>query len=152
MINWIKKLFASDKVETDQWGLPKFDCNIPMPEVKPCKQEKNISEPVHVIVKNMLEHPQRWKVKTEVEDHTHSSVTFYTVKDTKTGEEFKARKTRYWGGDSEKVSLVSWVTVDEIELLEETLYQVYEVKKLRRKRLADYKKSQERKRLLEIYK
>jgi len=152
MIKWIKKLFVGDKVETDQWELPKFGCNIPMPAVKPCKQEKNISEPVHVIVKNMLEHPQRWKVKVKGENLSHSRITYYTVRDTKTGEEFKATKTSYWGSGSAKRTSISWITEDEAELIEETLHQVYEIKKLRRKRLADYKKNQERKRLLEIYK
>ena len=154
-MNWFKELFGfGDKMETDIHGLPYVKSSTPMPEVKPCKPEKNISEPVHVIVKNMLDHPSRWKVKFKTIFSLHTSETNYTIKDTKTGEEFRA-KYNYYHGCSPASSvdvLVSWITSDEANLLEDTLKEVYQIKKARRTRLANYKKNQERNRLLEIYK
>ena len=47
-MNWFKKLF-SGRVGNQSW--PDFKCGVPMPKVKPCKEEKNVSEPVVSMVK-----------------------------------------------------------------------------------------------------
>lgn len=94
-MNWFKQLFGiSDKMETDEMGLPKVSIEFPMPKVKPTKGS-DISEPVHVIVKNMLEHPQRWKGKVKTNYSADSIETVYTVEDTKTGQVFKAARVVY---------------------------------------------------------
>lgn len=156
-MNWFKKLFGiGDKMETGYNGLPKVSCNIPMPEVKPCKPEKNISEPVHGIVKNMLEHPQRWKVKSEHTYSGHVHVSTHTVTDTKTSEVFTSTKSNWFIGgiyeDEPQVSNLLWATKDEIDLLKETLGTIHNLKWKRVLRLSEHKKSKERLRLLEIYK
>lgn len=153
-MNWFKKLFGVvDRSSQEYDGLPLAKDFFPMPEVKPCKPEKSVSEPVHVIVKNMLEHPQRWKVKIKTLYATYSSETRYTVKDTKTGEEFKVCKKYLHGfGRTRSVDkTLSWLTEDEADLIEETLNQVYKIKKERRLRLVNCKERQERIRLLGIY-
>lgn len=156
-MNWFKRIFCSQEdFNVYANGLPHVSVEIPMPKVKPTKGN-DISEPVHVIVKNMLEHPQRWKVEVET---TYSSrrdmVKQYKVKDSKTNEVFKAHY-RYWyryssGISDSLVTDVSWLTEDETKLIYDTLGEVYKIKRQRLLRLVKYKESQERLRLLEIYK
>lgn len=117
---------------------------------------KNISEPVHMIVKNMLEHPSRWKVRAKANNSAYTIRTDYTVKDIKTGEEFRAKRSyglSSVGVTNERLDVyVQWITDDEANLFEETLNRVWKIKKDRKSRLAKYKQSKERARLLEIYK
>src|SRR5215217_2348197 len=134
-MNWFKRIFCSQDEfngHVDQWGLPSVENIVPMPKVKAHKADKDISEPVYAIVKNMLDHPQRWKVKIKTTFSTHSSTTSYMIKDTKTGEEFKVVSKYYhgFGVNEDKDVYVSWVTKQETQLLEQTLRDIYEVKKV----------------------
>lgn len=156
-MNWFKRIFCSQEdFNVHANGLPKVGVEIPMPEVKSPKGS-DISEPVHAIVNNMLEHPQRWKVEVET---TYSSrremEKQYKVKDSKTNEVFEAYHTYHYGYSSgisdSLVTDVSWLTEDETKLIYDTLGEVYKIKRQRLLRLVKYKESQERLRLLEIYK
>lgn len=155
-MNWFKRIFCSqDEFNVHANGLPKVSVEIPMPEVNPTKGN-DISEPVHVIVKNMLEHPQRWKVVVDTKYLTKGMEKQYSVKDTKTGEVFKASRMYYFGysdGLTHELDVqVPWMTEDETKLIYDTLGEVYKIKRARLLRLVKYKESQERIRLLEIYK
>lgn len=154
-MNWFKRIFCSqDEFNVHANGLPKVSVEIPMPEVKSPKGS-DISQPVHAIVNNMLEHPQRWKVEVEGKFLLCGMETHYTVKDVKTGEVFRATREVIFGWGVETggiVTDVSWLTKDETVLIYDTLKQSYEIKKARLSRFVKYKDSQERLRLLEIYK
>lgn len=66
MIGFIKTLLGiSDKMETDEIGLPRVTCDIPMPKVKPPKPEKDISEPVLSFVQCVQNSPKRFDVSED---------------------------------------------------------------------------------------
>jgi hypothetical protein len=63
--NWIKNLFWKEAIVTDINGLPSGNDIIPMPEVKPTRPEKNISEPVLSFVDCVRDNPQRFSVQRD---------------------------------------------------------------------------------------
>lgn len=74
-MNWFKRLFGiGDKMETDNWGLPKVSCDIPMPKVKPLKG-KNISEPVFAMLNTWKQNPKRFVHSTTYDTSVIFSIT-----------------------------------------------------------------------------
>jgi hypothetical protein len=70
MINWFEKLFGNgDNIPCDENGLPYVKDIIPMPKVKPCKPEKDISEPVLSFVKCVRENPKRFIAESSETSH-----------------------------------------------------------------------------------
>lgn len=131
-MNWFKQLFGiGDKMETDYNGLPLVKDFFPMPEVKPCKPEKNISEPVYAIVEAMQKYPSRFKVKFNEELSKNREVTIYCVTDIKTKQKVTC-STFYFYGRKYKFSW-DWLTDDEMKFLGEEGLKMYE-KKLDRKK------------------
>lgn len=66
MINWFEKLFGNgDNIPCDENGLPYVKDIVPMPKVKPCKPEKDISEPVYAMLNAWKQNPKRFKLTTK---------------------------------------------------------------------------------------
>lgn len=151
-MNWLKRIFCSQE---------EFVAHIADPvarkdtfEVQEPKKNKNISEPVYAIIKNMIKYPSRWKVyiTKNIPMSCYSNTTYYTLKDVKTTEKFDMQT--YWSaydGTTEKTFTVPWLTLEEAKLIEDTATQIYQIKKKRLLRLKKYKESKERQRLMEIY-
>lgn len=132
-MGWFKDLFTTKDVVTDS-GLPKVSNIQPMPTVKPCKPEKEISEPVYAIVKAMQERPSTFKSVTT--KHASDLSYSYTVKDIKTGQSLTvASETRLWWADGYIIRYMyswAWLTEDEGELLHTTFVEINK-KKMERK-------------------
>lgn len=76
-MNWFKQLFGiEDKMETDQWGLPKVTCDIPMPRVKQPKG-KDISEPVFAMLNTWKQNPKRFKTYIQMDQESFGGITIH---------------------------------------------------------------------------
>lgn len=65
-MSWFKELFGvGDKSPCDEHGLPYVKDIVPMPKVKPCKPEKDISEPVYAMLNAWKQNPKRFKLTTK---------------------------------------------------------------------------------------
>lgn len=132
MINWIKSLFKEDKLSEDigKVILPPMDSFVPMPEVKPCKPEKDISEPVYAIVEAIRKYPSRFKVVFDKKLSENQDFSIFNVTDIKTGQNVIYSKY-YFYGQRHRFSW-QWLTKDEEEFLGEEGIKMHE-KKLERK-------------------
>lgn len=176
-MNWFqtafKQLFGiSDKMETDEMGLPKVSVEIPMPVVKMPKADRNISEPIISFVQCVQKNPKRFKVLYDYEhfsymytDNTLSKSVFpvnyhYRLADTKTNESW----TLIEGYTCPIYDTLSefkhscnpeWITEDEREYLIDSIKAIFHNRKARKETLKKLKKDRrnrdERNRLKKIY-
>lgn len=153
MFKWIKRFFGEmDHAEFK--ALPRV-CDIPMPEVKPPKPEKDISEPVFAIVECMKKYPSRWKLK---DDRFKGLGRIYTVMDIKTGLVIVQYVSYHAGyGEYHKTTIDNIkLTNDEEDLLRQSLITLSNMKEFRFKSMKELGSKRrdiiERKRLMEIYK
>ena len=149
-MNWFHNLFKKENknptIQPDEpW--PR------MPEVKPPKPEKDISEPVFAIVECMKKYPGRWKTK-RVSDT-------YTTTDLKTGESFTAVRLvggsggYYFSAGSRSNLMVTqpkWLTQDEWDLLICEIRDSIDAKYARLRAINKIRQDKERQRVMEIYK
>ena len=125
-MNWFSNLFKKDVgssgyIQPDQpW--PRAT---PMPEVKPPKPEKNISEPVFAIVECMKKYPSRFKAKYT--DETEPHVRIYKITDVKTKQTLEIRHGWYSRGGWDYSW--QWLTRDERSILEDTFHEINNLKK-----------------------
>lgn len=158
MFKWIKEsLFGSSRgYEEGSTVLPKVDNTLPMPEVLPPKNTPDISEPVHVLVANIIKYPHHWKFETQINWEERSSLTSSTIKNLLTGERFiKFEECRYGLSWVDVVSYsenLLWANEDEIAALKGALNESFSKKKKRIDNIKQIKKDNERKRLMELYK
>lgn len=127
-MGWFSDLFKTKDVVIDS-GLPKVSKYPPMPSVKPCKPEKDISEPVYAIVKAMQERPSSFKVRysTDIQGRLGYPIVTYTCKDLKTNQEVNI--TAGYGYDvCIHRSSWKWLTKDEISFLVEVYTEIYKNK------------------------
>lgn len=147
-MQWFSNLFKKD-VGSSGYNLPPVSTKIPMPEVKPPKPEKDISEPVFAIVECMKKYPSRWKTK-RVNDT-------YTTTDLKTGESFTAVRleTLYLTSAAMRAVVITqpkWLTRDEEDLIISQVKELTQSKYSRLHAINKIKENKDRQRMMEIYK
>lgn len=116
-MGWFSDLFKTKNMVEDS-GLPKVSNIPPMPNVKPCKPEKDISEPVYAIVKAMQERPSSFKVKIDnkLTEKSLYEAWVFDVTDIKTNQ--KVRVARAYGYKCYRYSIAwDWLTEDETQYL-----------------------------------
>lgn len=112
--DWWKSLFSGSG-ETDKLGFPvlKREDIPPMPEVKPPKPEKNISEPVLSFIKLYKQNHRKFKISSE--PFITPDVDSWTLYDKENNKTFTAlvgwgyRNTYYKGGNN-----TEWITEEEL--------------------------------------
>lgn len=93
--DWWKSLFNGSG-ETDELGFPvmKREDMLPMPKVKYCKTERNVSEPVFTLVSLFKDNPKRFKFSYDLIEYVHEftygdlSDCKIRIQDSDTGEDF----------------------------------------------------------------
>lgn len=145
-----------------------------MPEVKPPKAEKDISEPVLSFVKCVLKNPKRFKVIYDFEHYEYvvnkglmekdkkPTTYVYSLTDMKTGESWVITKDRSYFScypvELEATHTINpeWLTEDEREYLIESIKVIFHNRKDRKLKLEQIRKERrirdERNRLKDIYK
>lgn len=116
--SWWNSLWEGNQ-NVDENGLPKLTEFIPMPEVKPCKPEEDISEPVLSFIKLYKENPKNFRVRREIDRFDLSTKYIYSVFDRVNRKLFSIHKVNYYGvysGTSEWGSGINtgWATQDEM--------------------------------------
>lgn len=174
MINWFEKLFGNgDNIPCDEHGLPYEKDIIPMPKVKPCKPEKDISEPVLSFIKCVRENPKRFVVKSDYEyfglkisnslviRSTEPERYHFCLEDKVTKESWTLCKDivlSFYSGfkESKHTYNPEWLTEDEKEYLITSIKTIFHHRRNRKEKLQDIRKQRrirdERNRLKEIYK
>lgn len=169
--DWWKSLFSGSG-ETDQLGFPvlKSEDIPPMPEVKPPKPGKDISEPVLSFVEVYKANPKRFKVFVlwSENENEYGKKEFLgdELKDTQANKTFSmaqeyagytiTRATErgledvyHWNYNYRAIKNTSWMTVDERELV----FNVVKSERTERaKSLLEKKEILTRKRLTKLYK
>lgn len=148
-MGWFSDLFNRKPYGPDT----AFNCNVPMPKVKDCKEDqsgvilpggyvyvppKDISEPVYAIVKAMQERPSSFKlVKKEFKETPYTGITIFTVVDVKTSQTITVDyMVQYLGSfHGRYIYSWSWLTQDEGELLCSTFRDIYKNKTNRKKNM-----------------
>lgn len=150
--SWWKSLFQEPDLSTS--GLPKVTCDVPMPEVKPPKPEKNISEPILSFIEVYKSNPKRFKVKKEYTQEGSWSYTLkYTLYDTKENKTFSVCRTHYYTSCSEfdwtPMANTKWATQDEIQAV---YGAIFNERCARYKTIQDSRAKAQRERLTKLYK
>lgn len=131
-----------------------FKCDVPMPEVKPCKNS-NISEPVYALIRAWEENPKRFNLSYGIDpdfinnyNSAQQPITSIAVTDKKTSEVFGFgvvldspawRDSSFWPeiypyfGEHRLYPILgfrlmlkpSWITQDEVEYLIKTVTPYY---------------------------
>ena len=167
--SWWNSLWEGNQNE-DENGLPRLTETVPMPEVKPCKPDKDISEPVLSFVEVYKANPKRFKVfilRSENEnEYGKKEFLWYELKDTQANKTFSivqeyagytiTRSTERgledvydWNYTYRAIKNTSWMTTDEREFV----FNVIESERTERaKSLLKKKEILTRKRLTKLYK
>lgn len=175
-MNWLKRIFCSqDEYDVHVNGLPpvSVSVDIPMPKVKPCKPEKDISEPVLSFVKCVRENPKRFVVKSDYEyfglkfsnnlaiRSTEPETYHFCLQDKVTKESWTLCKDivlSFYPGSKEIKHTYNpeWLTEDEKEYLITSIKTIFHDRRDRKEKLQEIRKQRrirdERNRLKEIYK
>lgn len=171
-MNWFKQLFGiGDKMETDIHGLPFVTNIVPMPKVKPCKADIDISEPVISFVECVRNNPKRFEVNEFTGDYFYytnqildpEDYKSYTLWDKVTKEGWSVQGSRYIGPilvylshTDRCYSNPSFLTTDERVYIIKEIKDIMEYRKVRKIKLDQIRKDRrirdERNRLKEIYK
>lgn len=146
--SWWNSLWEGNQ-SVDENGLPRLTETLPMPEVNPCKPEKDISEPVFSFVEVYKANPKRFRVKKEY----FQEELKYTLHDKKENKTFSVCKTKfytYYGRTSwSAMTNTKWATQDEIQFVYDT---VFNERCDRRKVIMDARSKVQRERLTKLYK
>lgn len=167
--SWWNSLWEGNK-NVDENGLPRLTEATPIPEVKPCKPEKDISEPVLSFVEVYKANPKRFKVfmlwSEGENEYGKKEFLGYELKDTQANKTFSmaqeyagytiTRSTErglenayHWNYTYRAIKNTSWMTPDERELVFTT---VEDERTERAKSLLAKKEILTRKRLTKLYK
>lgn len=167
--SWWHSLWEGNQ-NVDENDLPRLTSGIGIPEVKPCKPEKDISEPVLSFVEVYKANPKRFKVFTlwSEDENQYGKKEFlgYELKDTQANKTFSmaqeyagytiTRSTErgmedeyHWNYTYGAIKNTSWMTADEREFA----FNVVEGERTgRAKNLLEKKETLTRKRLTKLYK
>lgn len=143
--SWWKSLFREPDLAN--FGLPKVTCDVPMPEVKPCKPEKDISEPVLSFIEVYKENHRRFKINVEC---VSENVNAWSLHDKKENKTFKAiicyltYGSYYKGGKN-----TEWITQDELTFVVD---EIRSFLSSRKDRIESKRDVRSRKRLTKLYK
>lgn len=171
-MNWFKQLFGiGDKMETDINGLPIVRNLVPMPKVKLCKPEKDISEPVLSFVECVRSNPKRFEVESDISTWFYTSYAeprecaAYKLWDKSTKEGWYLRGKHHYSPNffyttnwntSRIYKDPSFLTLDEKEYILKEVSSIMEYRIERKNKLEEIRKDRrirnERNRLKEIYK
>ena len=167
--SWWNSLWEGNQ-NVDENGLPRLTESISMPEVKPCKPEKNISDPVLSFVEVYKANPKRFKVfmlwSENENEYGKKEFLGYELKDTQANKTFSlaqeyvgctvTKSTErgledeyHWNYNYRAIKNTSWMTADERELVFTT---VENERTERAKSLLAKKEILTRKRLTKLYK
>lgn len=167
--SWWNSLWEGNQ-NVDENGLPRLTETVPMSEVKPCKPEKDISEPVFSFLEVYKVNPKRFKVfvlwSENKNEYGKKEFLGYELKDTQANKTFSMVKecvdytiTRatergmedeyHWIYNYRAIKNTSWLTTDERELIFTT---VESERTERAKNLLIKKEALMRKRLTKLYK
>lgn len=146
------KAFWGDDQRVSENGLPPVTETLPMPEVKPCKPEKNISEPVISFIKLYKENPKRFRIYCGGRTYRVN----YKIVDKKNNTTFSATNIKYLSNalgisTSEWIAGTNtgWATDDEFN---EVFTAVIEERISRYNRLKKQRNDIQRERLTKLYK
>lgn len=149
--DWWKSLFSGSG-ETDELGFPvlKREDMPPMPKVKPCKPEKDISEPVLSFIKLYKDNHRRFKITLE----TYSDLGFirctYNLFDRVENKSFSIIESHGFLDSVFRQSVgTKWMTEDEMEFC---FKEVREFWQDRKQRIQNKKNIRDRNRLTMLYK
>lgn len=151
--SWWNSLSEGNQ-NVDENGLPRLSQTVPMPEVEPCKPEKDISEPVLSFIKLYKENPKDFRVKREIDRLDFSTKYLYSVFDRVNRKLFSIYEVHHyvtyvgttkWGTGIN----TGWATQDEMQ---EVFNVILEERKSRYKALKDKRYSLQRERLTKLYK
>lgn len=167
--SWWNSLWEVDQ-NVDENDLPQLTETIPIPEVKPPKAEKDISEPVLSFVKVYKTNPKRFKVfnlwSEDKNEYGNKEFLGYELKDTQANKTFsmtqeyagytiirateRGMKDEYhWNYTYRAIKNTSWMTAKERELV----FNVVESERTERaKTLLAKKERLTRERLTKLYK
>ena len=151
--SWWNSLWEGNQ-NVDENGLPRLTETVPMPGVKPYKQEKDISEPVLSLIKLYKENPKNFRVERKAEHLDYSTKYVYSVFDRTNGKLFSGYRMQYYGGCFGDKGWhtginTSWATQDEMQ---EVFDVILEERESRYKALKDKRHSLQRERLTKLYK
>lgn len=150
--SWWDSLWEGNQ-NVDEDGLPRITETIPMPEVKPCKPEKDISEPVLSFVEVYKANPKRFRVKKEYFQEDGSYTFKYTIYDKEGNKTFSVCKTGFYTycGEISWIAMTNtkWATQDEIQFVYDT---VFNERCDRRKVIMGTRSKVQRERLTKLYK
>lgn len=173
-MNWFKRIFCSQEefnAHVDINGLPSVDNILPMPKVKPCKPEKDISEPVLSFVECVRNNPKRFDVEEHQGGYFHYSTghggeyKLYKLWDKSIKKGWKIKGARYVDYGPWVVEYVPgaryfsdtfFLTEDEKKYIIKEVKEIMEYRKERKTTLDKIRTERrirdERNRLKEIYK
>ena len=167
--SWWNSLWEGNQ-NVDENGLPRLTEVLPIPEVKPCKPEKDISEPVLSFIEVYKANPKRFKVfmlwSEEENEYGKKEFIGYELKDTQANKTFsmsqeyagytitksaeRGMEDEYlWNYTYKAIKNTFWMTADEREFV----FTVIEKERTERaKNLLANKEALARKRLTKLYK
>ena len=173
-MNLFKRIFCrQDEYNVHVNGLPPVSVDIPMPKVKPCKPEKDISEPVLSFINCVRENPKRFVVRSDYEyfglkfsnnlaiRSTKPEMYTFCLEDKFTEERWtlcEGVALSFYPGFKENKHTYNpeWLTEDEKEYLITSIKTIFHDRRDRKQKLQDIRKQRrirdERNRLKEIYK
>lgn len=147
--DWWKSLFGVSG-ETDELGFPvlKRGDIPPMPKVKPCKPEKDISEPVISFVALYKKNHRRFKIS--MGGGAVEGVVSWSLEDKKENKIFHALSCSPYHGDYYNSSKnTKWITQDELGFVFD---EIREFLNSRKDAVERKKNDRARKRLTKLYK
>jgi len=151
--SWWNSLWEGNQ-NMDEDGLPRPPEIFSAPEVKACKPEKDISEPVLSFIKLYKENPKNFRVRREINPLGYSTGYIYSVFDRVNRKLFSIYKVHHYGtytGTTKWVTGINtgWATQDEMQ---EVFDVILEERKFRHKSLKDKRHLMQRERLTKLYK
>lgn len=149
--DWWKSLF-SDSSETDELGFPilKREDILPMPEVKPCKPEKDISEPVFSFIELYKANHRRFKITLETYSDSGFIKYTYNLFDKVQNKSFSITESHGFLSSVFRQSTgTKWMTQDEMEFC---INEIREFMINRKQRIQNKKNIRDRQRLAKLYK
>lgn len=175
-MNWLKRIFCNQEefnAHVDINELPPVDNILPIPVMKPCKPEKDISEPVLSFVECVQENPKRFVVREDFKyfglkfsnnldiRSTKPEMYVFCLEDKVTKEMWtlsEGVELNFYNGFKENKHTYNpeWLTDDEKEYLITSIKPIFHNRRDRKEKLQELRKQRrirdERNRLKEIYK
>jgi hypothetical protein len=145
--SWWDSLWEGNQ-NVDEDGLPRITETIPMPEVKPCKPEKDISEPVLSFIELYKKNHRRFKISADPFGTAY--VDLWTLYDRLNGKTFTALVgwgycNNYYKGSKN----AEWITEDELVYIFDEIRSFSDSRKTR---IHNKKNIRVRERLTKLYK